>query len=58
MAGRVDPRNGSLIGPGPLGWEGQNINATFKNLLQIPFITEGRAAAQLQLDHSRAAQSI
>ena len=53
VAGRVDPCKGRIVGPGPLGWEGQIVAATFERQLGMPFVAEGRAAALLQVERDR-----
>ena len=53
VAGRVDPDSGRIIGADPLDWDGQRVAATLGKLIGLPFVSEGRAAALLQLEHSR-----
>lgn len=50
VAGRVDPGDGRIIGAGPLDWNGQTVGAAFEDLLDMPFVSEGRAAALLQIE--------
>lgn len=57
VAGRVDPVEGRIIGADPLDWDGQQVAAAFERLLNIPFVSEGRAAALLRLEHGRGQAS-
>ena len=57
VAGRVDPEDGRIIGADPLDWDGQRVAEKFEALLGLPFVSEGRAAALLQIEqlHGQAA---
>ena len=57
VAGRVNPSDGSIIGADPLDWDGQKVAAAFESLLDVPFVSEGRAAALLQVERSLGAAS-
>jgi len=57
VAGRVDPVDGKITGADPLDWDGQRVAAIFENLLQVPFVSEGRAAALLQVERSQGRAS-
>ena len=53
VAGRVDPEDGCIIGADPLDWDGQRVARKFESLLELPFVSEGRAAALLQIEQLR-----
>lgn len=53
VAGRVDPEDGRIIGADPLDWDGQRVAEQFEELLGLPFVSEGRAAALLQIEQLR-----
>jgi predicted NBD/HSP70 family sugar kinase len=57
VAGRVDPADGKITGAGPLDWDGQRVAASFENLLKVPFISEGRAAALLHVERRQGRAS-
>lgn len=53
VAGRVDPRDGKIMGADPLDWDGQQVAASCEDLIGLPFVSEGRAAALLQTERSQ-----
>jgi predicted NBD/HSP70 family sugar kinase len=57
VAGRVDPMDGKITGADPLDWNGQRVAANFEKLLKMPFVSEGRAAALLQVERSLGSTS-
>ncbi|MFT7575839.1 MAG: putative NBD/HSP70 family sugar kinase [Alphaproteobacteria bacterium] len=57
VAGRVDPIDGKIMGADPLDWDGQKVAASFEKQIGIPFVSEGRAAALLQVERSQGPTS-
>lgn len=53
VAGRVSPADGSIMGADPLDWDGQRVAASFTDLLGLPFVSEGRAAALLRAERDQ-----
>ena len=51
VAGRVDPEGGRIMGAEPLNWDGQQVAARLTELIGLPFVAEGRAAALLKAEH-------
>lgn len=53
VAGRVNPEDGRIMGADPLDWDGLNVAESFSALLNLPFVSEGRAAAILSAETER-----